>query len=54
MAPHPELNHAGGVYCVDAGKGIVHGEASFEMSYWLRRTERGYGFMTEAVNPLTC
>lgn len=27
---------------------------SFEMGYWLRRTERGYGFMTEAVNALTC
>ncbi|WP_131774977.1 pirin family protein [Legionella anisa] len=26
----PELNHAGGVYCINAGKGIVHGEAPIE------------------------
>lgn len=26
----PELNRAGGVYCVDAGRGIVHGEAPIE------------------------
>jgi redox-sensitive bicupin YhaK (pirin superfamily) len=26
----PDLNHAGGVYCIDAGKGIVHGEAPVE------------------------
>lgn len=26
----PDLNRAGGVYCVDAGRGIVHGEAPIE------------------------
>lgn len=26
----PDLNHAGGVYCVDSGRGIVHGEAPVE------------------------
>ena len=26
----PDLNHAGGVYCVDSGSGIVHGEAPIE------------------------
>ena len=26
----PDLNHAGGVYCVDAARGIVHGEAPIE------------------------
>ena len=25
--PTPDLNRAGGVYCVDSGRGIVHGEA---------------------------
>lgn len=26
----PDLNRAGGVYCVDSGRGIVHGEAAIE------------------------
>lgn len=26
----PDLNHTGGVYCVNAGRGIVHGEAPIE------------------------
>jgi ribosomal-protein-serine acetyltransferase len=29
------------------------GIPSFEMGYWLRRTERESGFMTEAINALT-
>jgi redox-sensitive bicupin YhaK (pirin superfamily) len=26
----PDLNHAGGVYCIDSGRGIVHGEEPVE------------------------
>ncbi|MDI9818868.1 MULTISPECIES: pirin family protein [unclassified Legionella] len=32
----PNLNHAGGVYCINAGKGIVHGEAPTEGTRRLR------------------
>jgi redox-sensitive bicupin YhaK (pirin superfamily) len=38
----PELNHAGGVYCVNAGKGIVHGEAPIEGSRKVRLLQMWY------------
>jgi quercetin 2,3-dioxygenase len=38
----PELNHVGGVYCVDAGRGIVHGEAPIEGDRKVRLLQMWY------------
>jgi redox-sensitive bicupin YhaK (pirin superfamily) len=38
----PELNRAGGVYCVDAARGVVHGEAPIEGMRTMRLLQLWY------------